>query len=143
MGEVKTVTVEHITGLAFAAKGLSNHYVVVDSGTEDNPAAAPGPMELVLAALGSCSGGDVVEVLRKKRQKVQHFSVRLSGERAEDHPRVYRTIQMKFILTGKQLDPIAVERAIELSLTKYCSVNGMLSISVAITHSYEIHEAKE
>ncbi|HEY5615803.1 MAG TPA: OsmC family protein [Bacteroidota bacterium] len=142
MGEVKTMTVEHLSGYAFAAKGGSNHYVVVDSVYEDKPAGAQGPMELLLAALGSCSGGDIVEILRKKRQAVHRFTVQLSGERVEDHPRVYKSIHMIFVFHGRRIDPASVERAIELSMTKYCSVHGMLSKAVAITHEYEIHESE-
>ncbi|MCI0706361.1 MAG: OsmC family protein [Ignavibacteriae bacterium] len=140
MGEVKTMTVQHLSGHAFAAKGGSNHYAIIDGGSEGQPAGAQGPMEMILAALGSCSGGDVVEILKKKRQDVRRFSVQLSGERAEDHPRVYKKIHMKFIIHGKNVERAAAERAIELSLTKYCSINGMLSKVVDITHDYELHE---
>lgn len=142
MGEIKTVLVDQITHYAFAAKGRSNHYVVIDSEYDGEPAAASGPMEMILAALGSCTGSDVVEILRKKRQAVQRFSIRLEGERIEEHPRVYKKIMMTYILEGTTIDPNAVERAIELSLSKYCSVHGMLSKSVEITHTYEIHEPK-
>ena len=141
MGEVKTMQVDHVTGYAFIAKGTSNHYAAVDSVYNDQPAGAQGPMELILTALGGCSGSDIVEILRKKRQTVESFSIQLSGERVEEHPRVYKSIHMKFIFRGKKIDPAAVERAIELSLTKYCSVHGMLSKAVAITHDYDIHES--
>ncbi|MGH2568538.1 MAG: OsmC family protein [Bacteroidota bacterium] len=143
MGEVKRMVVEHVAGYAFLAKGGSNHYAVIDSAFKDQPAGAGGPMEMILAALGSCSGGDVMEILRKKRQKLRRLSVHLSGERAEEHPRVYKKIHMKYLLEGTQIEKKAVERAIELSLTKYCSVHGMLSKSVAITHEYVITQSDE
>ena len=140
MGEMKTVRVEQVANYAFVAKGKSNHYAVIDSEYDGQPAAASGPMEMILAALGSCTGSDVVEILRKKRQTVQRFSIQLEGERVEEHPRVYKTIQMTYIVEGTKIDRKAVEQAIDLSLSKYCSVHGMLSKSVRITHNYEIRE---
>lgn len=143
MGEIKRMSVQHVAGYAFAAKGGSNHYVMIDSEYRNQPAAANGPMELVLAALGSCTGSDVVEILQKKRLRVDRFVVELSGERAEDHPRVYTKIHMHYRIYGKRLTAQAVEQAIELSLTKYCSVHGMLAKSVNITHEYTLHESTE
>ncbi len=141
MGEIKQMQVDHVHGYAFVAKGGSNHYMVIDSKYRGQPASANGPMEMVLAALGSCSGSDVVEILQKKRQKIDRFSIHLSGERVEEYPRVFKRIQMKYIFHGKQIDRKAIEHAIELSLTKYCSVHGMLSKSVEITHEFEIIES--
>ena len=143
MGEIKRMSIQHIAGYAFAARGGSNHYLVIDSEYREQPAAACGPMELVLAALGSCTASDVVEILQKKRLRIDRFVVELSGERVEDHPRVYRTIHMHYHVYGRGLTATAVEHAIELSLTKYCSVHGMLSKSVEITHDYTLHEAPE
>ncbi|HXG38055.1 MAG TPA: OsmC family protein [Bacteroidota bacterium] len=143
MGEIKRMSVQHITGYAFAAKGGSNHYMVIDSEYQNQPAAANSPMELVLAALGSCTASDVVEILLKKRLRVDRFVVQLSGEREEDHPRVYKKIHMHYQIYGKRLTRKAVEHAIELSLSKYCSVHSMLSKSVEITHEYTLHESTE
>ena len=70
MGEKKHVVLQHVDGYAFIGKGTSNHYVVIDSVYGGRPAASSGPMEMVLMALGACSGSDVVEILRKKRQNV-------------------------------------------------------------------------
>ena len=142
MGEIKKMTVDHVSGYAFAAIGTANHYVMIDSNSDERPAGAQGPMELLLSALGSCAGSDIVDIMRKKRQAVRKFSIQLSGERAEDHPRVYTAIHMKFIFYGKGIEMAAAERAVELSLTKYCSVNGMLSKVVKITHDCEIHEVE-
>jgi putative redox protein len=138
MKEKKHVVVTHVSDYAFVAKGTSNHYVVIDSLYQDKPAASAGPMELVLMALGGCSGSDVVEILRKKRQLIEDFRIEITGTRVEDHPRVFETIHMKYVFVGPSIERKAVERAIELSLTKYCSVHGMLSRVVPITHDYEI-----
>lgn len=143
MGEIKRMHVEHITGYAFAAKGGSNHYVVIDSEYQNQPPAANGPMELVLAALGSCTASDVVEILLKKRLRIDRFVVQLSGERVEGHPRVYKKIHMQYRIYGKRLTEKAVEHAIKLSLSKYCSVHAMLSKSVEIAHEYTLHESAE
>jgi putative redox protein len=142
MGETKTMLVEHVERYAFVAKGKSNHYVVIDSEYDGQPAAACGPMEMILAALGSCTGSDVMEILRKKRQPVRRFIIRLEGERVEEHPRVYKRIQMKYVFEGTGLERKAIEQAIELSLSKYCSVHGMLSRSVEITHDVEVRETQ-
>ena len=142
MGETKTVVVEHVERYAFVARGTSNHYVVIDSEYDGQPAAASGPMEMILAALGSCTGSDVMEILRKKRLSVSRFSIRLQGDRVEGHPRVYKKIQMKYIFEGTGLERKAIEQAIELSLSTYCSVHGMLSKSVEISHDYEVLETQ-
>jgi putative redox protein len=143
MGEMKRMSVEHITGYAFAAKGGSNHYVVLDSEYHGEPQAANGPMEMVLAALGSCTASDVVEILLKKRLRIDRFIVRMEGERVEEHPRVYKSIHMRYEVWGRGLTTKAIEQAIDLSLSKYCSVHGMLSKSVAITHDYVLHDMEE
>lgn len=143
MGEKKHVVLQHVDGYAFLGKGASNHYVVIDSVYGGRPAASSGPMEMVLMALGACSGSDVVEILRKKRQKVRDLKIELTGKRAEEHPRVYTHIHMRFVVDGEEVDTVAVERAIDLSLTKYCSVHGMLSKVVHISHEYQINESSK
>ena len=90
MGETKTLVVEHVNKYAFVAKGESNHFVVIDSEYDGRPAGVAGPMKMILAAPRSWIGSDVVEILRKKRQPVQRFTVSLDGERVEEHPRSTR-----------------------------------------------------
>ena len=90
------------------------------------------PMELILVALGGCTGMDVISILKKKQQDVTHFEVVIHGERAEEHPKVYTDITLEYIVTGHNVDLEAVKRAVELSETKYCSVNGMLKKSAVI-----------
>jgi putative redox protein len=98
------------------------------------------PMELIAVGLAGCTGMDVISVLQKKRQQVSAFEVRVEAERAAEHPRVFTKMDVKYIVTGAAIDPAAVERAIELSVTKYCPAQAMLSQSVEITHSHEIHQ---
>jgi len=101
------------------------------------------PMELLLTALGGCTGMDVISILRKKRQHVTGLEVQVEGVRADEHPRVYTEIWVKFIVTGHHVDPAAVERAIELSRDKYCGVSATLRHTASFHYSYEILEAAE
>jgi putative redox protein len=133
--EKKEIVVKYIDNLMFAGKGASNHWTVVESEFEENNPAATGPMELVLIALGGCTGADVVSILRKKRVSLHTFSMRITGERAEEHPRVYKKIHIEYRFSGEALRKKDLEHAIELSATKYCSVSAMLSKTADITHN--------
>lgn len=104
-------------GLAFTGIGGSGFTLRIDSPA--GPGAAS-PMELVAMASGSCTAMDVIDILRKKQQAVTGFEVRVIGLRAVEHPKVFTEIDLEYVVTGRSIDPKAVERAIELSLTKYC-----------------------
>jgi putative redox protein len=99
--------------------------------------AGPGPMEMLLGALGACTGVDVAMILAKKRQKLHSLEVVISGERAKQPPEVWVKIEMLYKLSGR-LDDKAVRDAIELSQSKYCSVAATLRHTAAITYRYEI-----
>ena len=99
-------------------------------------------MELVALASAACTAIDVISILQKKQQKVSEFEVNIVGLRAADHPKVFTEIDLEYVVTGQKIDPKAVERAIELSLTKYCSVNLMLEKAVKINHRYRIVESE-
>lgn len=99
------------------------------------------PMELMLIGLGGCTGMDVISILEKKRQNVTGFEVRVHGERAENHPRVFTKITIEYIVNGHEISREAVDRAVELSESKYCSVNAMLSKTAEITTIITIREA--
>lgn len=90
------------------------------------------PMELILLGLASCTAMDVISILIKKKQDVTRFEVEVEADRAEEHPKVFTQIRLHFTLAGKQIDPAAVERSIELSSTKYCSAQAMLGQVVPI-----------
>jgi putative redox protein len=96
------------------------------------------PMELLAISLAGCTSMDVISILQKKRQDVSGFEVRVETERAEDHPKVYTHIILEYIVEGREIDPAAVERAIELSATKYCPVQNSLSPQIKIEHKYKI-----
>ncbi|MCX7681786.1 MAG: OsmC family protein [Anaerolineae bacterium] len=107
---------------------------------EEREEGGPRPMELLLLGLSGCTAMDVVSILQKKRQPVKCVEVIASGERADEHPKVYTHIHLEFVVYGAGVQPEAVERAIELSQTKYCPASAMLSKAVQITTSYRIVE---
>ncbi|MEP7358225.1 MAG: OsmC family protein [Anaerolineales bacterium] len=126
------------TGTAFEVTAGSGHAILTDGDAK----AGISPMELVLAALIGCSGADVIDILRKKRQDVTGLEIRTHGERSETHPRVYTDIHVNYVITGRGVDSEAVRRAIELSENKYCSVSAMLHGTAKFTIGFEIHEAE-
>ena len=126
-------------GLAFTITGGSGYTVRTDNPSGVNAGSA---MELVAMASASCTASDVISILQKKQQQVTNFEVRVNAPRAEDHPKVFTEIDLEYVVTGHDIDPKAVERAIELSLTKYCSVNKMLEKAATINHHYRIVEAE-
>jgi putative redox protein len=93
---------------------------------------------LVLIALAGCTSSDVVSILQKKRVELDDYEVNISAEMCDEHPKVYTKINLEFVFYGENINEKDVERAIELSETKYCSVSAMLNKSVEINHSYKI-----
>lgn len=135
----KKALIQNIKGVTFAGKADSNHWVVMDGPEEFGGSdAGTRPKELVLIALGGCTGSDVAAILRKKRVNLKNFFINIEAEVAQEHPQVYTNINIEYVFEGKGIDPKDVERAIELSTTKYCSVSHMLKNSVNITHTYKI-----
>jgi putative redox protein len=132
---MQTASVKWIGEQKFSAVSPSGHAVAFDSDRESN--TAPGPMEMVLMALGACTATDIVIVLEKKRQKLQALEVVCSGERAAEPPTVWVKLELLFRVRGA-LDESAVKHAIELSMDKYCSVAAMLRKTAEISWRYEI-----
>lgn len=132
---MQTATVQWAGGQKFSATSPSGHAVTLDSDRQSN--TGPGPMELLLMALGACTATDVVIVLEKKRQKLESLEVICSGERASEPPQVWTKLEVLYRLRGK-LDGTAVNHAIELSEEKYCSVAAMLKKTATLTWRYEI-----
>ena len=98
------------------------------------------PLELMLVSLAGCTGMDVVSILTKKRQQITGFSVGVEAERADEHPKVFTAITVHYDVRGHNVDPMAVERAIELSETRYCPAQAMLAKSTVVTHTFSIQE---
>lgn len=97
-------------------------------------------MELLLVGFGGCSGMDVISILRKKRQNVTGLEMNVKGEKADSYPHIYKEVHIEYVVKGKGVDKEAVERAVKLSLEKYCSVGATLAKAGKITHSYRILE---
>jgi len=127
------------SGMGFRAETGSGHTVMMDGAPEaggHNTAARP--MELVLAGTGGCTAFDVVLILKRSREEVLGCDVTLRSERAEVDPKVFTRINFHFTVSGRNLKPAAVERAVRLSHEKYCSASIMLAKTATITHSFEI-----
>jgi putative redox protein len=99
------------------------------------------PMELIAIGIAGCTAMDVISILMKKQQDVTSFEVQLHGERAEEFPRVFTRIEIEYLISGYDVDETAVQRAIELSDTKYCPALAMFSQILPIKHSYKIYPA--
>ena len=134
--EDMSLDLDHPDGSDLRFTGHSGPLTVpFDSGPE---AQAVNPARMLLLALGACTGMDVISILRKKRQAVSGYQIALHGERWADHPRTYHTIEVVHRLRGRDLSPAAVEEAVRLSATKYCTVHAQIAPSASITHRFEI-----
>lgn len=141
MAEVMTARAVLETGMRFGADSGSAHTVTLDAaehGGGEN--AGFRPMELLLVGLAGCTGMDVISILRKKRQQITAYEVRVTGTRAEDHPMVFVEITVEHIVTGHAIQPEAVARAIHLSEERYCGAGAMLGKVARLTHTYRIVE---
>lgn len=137
MDEV-TVTARWVKNLQFVGTDSGGHSVVMDPPTGENTGMRPAQM--VLLALAGCTAMDVISILQKKREKVIDFEVKVTGTRLPEHPKAWVKAHIEYIVRGHDIDPAAVERAIELSHTKYCAVHATLEGKVEMTHSVTIEE---
>ncbi|MFI5234583.1 MAG: OsmC family protein [Gemmatimonadales bacterium] len=128
--EIKHVTLDWLGGLKFGGGDPNGPKTFIDG---DN-AAAPGPMTTLLLAAASCTGSDVVIVLKKQRVELTKFSLDVTGTRREEEPRRYVKIHLIYRLAGAGLDETKARRAIDLSIEKYCSVMHSLAPDIAITY---------
>lgn len=131
-------TIHYAANDYFVAVPPSGHAITLDVNGERS--SAPGPLELLLVALGGCTGTDVISVLHKKRQQVTDYRIEVQGERREEYPRSFRKMEVRHILHGRGISEEAVKKAIDISIDKYCSVAATLRPTVEIVTSYEIHE---
>lgn len=98
------------------------------------------PIELLAIGLAGCTAMDVISILQKKRQEISEFVVDVNAERASEHPKVFTRALITYRVTGQGVDETAVRRAIELSVTRYCPANAMLSQVMPIDIAYELYE---
>lgn len=130
--------VDWVKDLVFVGRSASGHSVVIDGDSENS--SAPSPMELLLMGAGGCANIDIVMILEKARQHIVNCSVELTGKRRDEIPRTFTEIHMHFRVSGYNLKPNQVERAVELSMTKYCSASLTLKKACDITWDYEIRD---
>lgn len=139
----KKAFVKQVKGITFIGKADSGHWITMD-GPENFGGSNSGvrPKELLLIGLGGCTGSDVVTILQKKKINVEGFEMNITSDVQEEHPQVFTKIHIEYVFYGKSIEPKDVERAIELSITKYCSVTAMLQKAMPVTHSFRIEESK-
>ena len=131
-----------INGRAFLGESGSGHAVVMDGAPE-----AGGrnigfrPMEMLLLGLGGCTAFDVVMILEKSREKITGCEIELEAERASEDPKIFTKVKLIYTFTGHNLKPASVERAVNLSATKYCSASKMFELSATLEHQWKIIDA--
>ncbi len=135
----KKAYIKQVRGITFAGKTDSNHWVTMD-GPEQFGGSNAGirPKELLLLGLGGCTGSDVVSILQKKRVDLKDFEINITSEMADEHPQVFTKMHIEYVFYGNDIQEKDVERAIELSQTKYCAVTKMYEQAMEVSHSYKI-----
>jgi putative redox protein len=129
--------------LSFTGSGDDQYTVPLDAEREvGGQEEGFEPMQLIAIGLAGCTGMDVISILKKKQQDVTAFEVRVHAERATEFPKVFTHITLEYIVEGHNVDPKAVERSIELSATKYCPAQAMLSKACTIEHKVSIKNAE-
>lgn len=133
--------IKWINDAQFVGESGSGHSVVMD-GPPDSGGRDTGirPMEMLLLGVGGCSAFDVVHILRKGRHPITDCEVSITADRVDSVPKVFSSIHLHFVVTGKGLKDAAVERAVQLSAEKYCSASIMLGKTARITHDFEVIE---
>jgi putative redox protein len=127
----KSVHLEHRGGMQFVATPSSGHVLSFD---ERRSNLGGSPIETVLAALASCSAMDVISIATKKRQSITAYSVEAAADQRDEYPQVFSDIDLVHVIVGDNLSEAAIRRSIELSATKYCPVNAMLSAGATVVH---------
>ena len=128
------------TGCRVDAVTPQHQPIAMDADPPEGRDSAAGPKETVLAALAGCTAADVSSILRKKRQAAATYEIEVTAESAEEHPKVFTAITVEHRVSG-EVEPEALRRSIELSATKYCPVNAMLSASITVEHRYRLTAA--
>jgi putative redox protein len=135
-------TVRWAGRMTFIGKAGTNHLVPMDTSPEfDGDDSATKPLELLLVALGGCTGMDIVPLLKKMRQDVTAVELNITAERSEEHPKVYSRIDIEYVVAGRGLEEDKVKRAVELSQEKYCSVSAMLKRACPVNYTIRIVQA--
>jgi putative redox protein len=127
--------------MRFEGTGASGAAMTLDARPEHGGTGqGPSPMETLLIALAGCTGIDVVSILNKMRAPLRGLEIKVSGDRAAEHPRVFTDVRLEYIFRGPDLRPEQVGRAVELSQDTYCSISAMVRKSAALTYTWRIAE---
>ncbi|HAV75867.1 MAG TPA: osmotically inducible protein OsmC [Anaerolineae bacterium] len=138
------VTVNWIGDMVFAGESPSGFPIQMDSdGDFGGTNSGARPMEMIAFGLAGCMGMDVISILKKKRQDVKQFDVRMDAPRSHEYPKVFTSAVITYVVSGKNVSELAVLRAIELTSEKYCPAQIMLSQAFPMTVHYEIYEEEE
>ena len=138
----ETVRATLETGMRFDVETGSGHHILLDAAEHNGGQnTGPQPMEILLVGLAGCAGMDIIAILRKKRQDIAVYEIRIHGERTEEYPRVFVGITIEHIFTGHAVQPAAVERAIQLTEERYCGASAILGKTAKLTHTFRIIEA--
>jgi len=133
--------VKWLDNMSFVGETGSGHSVVMDGAPDSGGRnLAARPMEMVLIGMGGCTAFDVVMILKKSRQPIDDCIVEITAERAEEIPKVFTKIHAHYVIKGKGLSEKQVEKAVNLTAEKYCSVSIMLAATAVVTHDFEIIE---
>jgi putative redox protein len=134
------VTVEWEGKMKFSATDESGHTITMDAPVAaggDN--TAPTPMALILMSVAGCSGIDIVSILEKMKVKIDQFDIDVEGDRVGEHPKVFSTVNVVYKLKGDELTQDKVERAVKLSVDKYCSAVHIVNKTAQMKFTYEIN----
>ena len=130
--------VKWVEDRSFTGQVEAGHTIAFGNGVDGKPKPGPSPMELILIGTGGCSANDVVHILEKGRESVEDVVCDVTAERAETDPKVFTKIHLHFTVTGRGLNPAKVERAVGLSIEKYCSASAMMAKTAEVTHGFEV-----
>ena len=142
-GNAMKARVKWVEDVCFMGETESGHAVIMDASPEvGGRNLGMRPMEMLLIGMGGCSSIDVVTILKKSRQPITDCVAEITAERADEIPKVFTKIHVHFVVTGKGLNPVQVERAVNLSAEKYCSASIMLGKAAQMSHDFEIVESE-
>jgi putative redox protein len=134
---MSTARIKLIEEKTFLGVDAYGHSTVIS--TNDGPGVSP--MQLLLMGVGGCTAIDVVDILRKQRQPLEGLEIEVSGDRGEEYPKPWTAMHVHYIFYGDGLDPHKVERAIELSVEKYCGAHATVAGTAKMSHDYEIRQS--
>ena len=143
MGEGIEANVEYVSNMRFVGAADSAHSVVMDTSAAGGEGTASRPMELLLVALGGCTGMDVVSILRKMRVTYDNFRIEIKGELNSEHPKVFKEVALVYRFRGRDLPQDRIEHAVELSQEKYCPVSATLRPTAKMSYRVEISDTDE